>query len=208
MRTLVLGLGNDLYGDDGVGVEVVRRLREKAAVEECSLSGLALLDVITGCDRLLLVDTIKRPRPRTGKISILRGEDLRAIPGPSPHYVSVPQMIEIGRRVGLRVPSEIIVVAVETKNMHRLGEGLSEDMRRSLPAIETCVRNVLRRWPSAAEAARETGSRRKLGQESRPGKTPSGTKKTGDRIRGKLQSKISAGHKIQGPGRAPRRSRP
>jgi len=151
-----------------VGIEVVRRLREEAAAEpfcdpgqtvfeECALTGLALLDVITGYDRLIIIDTIKRPRPRTGRISIMRGEDLRSLPGPSPHYVSVPQTIEIGRSLGLPVPSAIIVVAVEAKNMHRLGEGLTEDMRRSLPRIMAAVREALK---NAAAGKKITGPAR------------------------------------------------
>ena len=156
MKTLVLGLGNELYGDDGVGIQVVRRLKEEAAekpataaggeeiaLEECSLSGLALLDVIVGYDRLVIVDTIKRPSPATGTIHLLGEKDIRSLPGPSPHYVSIPQAIEIGRRLGLHVPSEIQVVAVEARNMSTLGEGLSPEMQERLPAIVRKVKSVL-----------------------------------------------------------------
>ncbi len=155
MKTLVLGLGNELYGDDGVGIQVIRLLREESKkrpagafrnidLEECSLSGLALLDVIVGYDRLILVDTIKRDSPRPGKILVLGETDIRAMPGPSPHYVSVPQTIEIGRGLGLPVPSSIQVVAVEAKNIYSLGEGLSEEMKEQLPAIAEKVKEVLR----------------------------------------------------------------
>lgn len=154
MKTLLLGLGNELYGDDGVGIHVVRMLKqekrtqpskgfEDVEMEECSLSGLALLDVIVGYDRLILVDTIKRETPVSGRIHLLTEEDVRAIPGPSPHYVSVPQMIELGRRLGLCVPDKIQIIAVEAKNMHYLGEGLSAEMREKLPAIILKVRDVL-----------------------------------------------------------------
>ncbi|OGD11195.1 MAG: hypothetical protein A2Y86_04345 [Candidatus Aminicenantes bacterium RBG_13_62_12] len=242
-KTLVLGLGNDLYGDDGVGIEVVRRLRKEASgaqggsaaaepfcelentvFEECALSGLSLLDVITGYDRLVLVDTIKRPRPQTGRVSVLRGEDLRAIPGPSPHYVSVPQTIEIGRRIGLHVPSTIIVVAVEAKDMHMLGEGLSEEMRRSLPRIMACLKDALKhddidpagRGPAGSGTGRQEakaskapgsldkGSRRKSAWESTSKKFPAGSKNAKFPGGGRLPSKMSAGKKIGGPGRASR----
>jgi hydrogenase maturation protease len=109
-KILVLGLGNELFGDDGVGIHVVRRFRQKleennAFLEdhrnidflECSLTGLALLDVIVGYDTLVIIDTIKSPKPEAGKIRMLDGIDLRHIPGPSPHYVSIPQTIEIGQ---------------------------------------------------------------------------------------------------------------
>ncbi len=156
MKTLLLGLGNELYGDDGVGICVARRLKEEVRmkkrdapqmpdveIEECSLSGLALLDVIVGYDRLILVDTIKKEAPVLGRVRLLRENQIRAIPGPSPHYVSVPQTIEIGRKLGLHVPSEILIIAIEDKNIHTLGEGLSKEMSRRLPSIVRRVKKVL-----------------------------------------------------------------
>jgi hypothetical protein len=71
-------------------------------------------------------------------------KDVRSLPGPSPHYVSIPQAIEIGRRLGLHVPSEIRIVAVEAKNIYSLGESLSREMRERLPAIVRRVKSVLR----------------------------------------------------------------
>jgi hydrogenase maturation protease len=148
MKTLVLGLGNELYGDDGTGIHVIKELRSKIETEkklsayfhdvdllECSLTGFALLDVIIGYDRLIIVDTIKRSDPKTGRITILEEKDLRYIPGPSPHYVSIPQTIEIGRQIHLKVPAEIKIVAIEAKNIYSLGEGLTKEMEKTLPAI-------------------------------------------------------------------------
>lgn len=156
MKILVLGLGNELYGDDGVGIHVVRRARQiaeadpsflqnncSAVFEECSLSGLALLDVIIGYDALVIVDTIKSPHPEPGKIRILREKDLRHIPGPSPHYVSIPQAIEIGRCIGLDVPSRIAVIAVEAKNMYNLGESLTREMENAIPKIVAELKTIL-----------------------------------------------------------------
>jgi hydrogenase maturation protease len=157
-KILVLGLGNELYGDDGVGIHVVRRAKpilekdpsfiEKGCslvFEECSLSGLALLDIITGYDVLVIVDTIKSDKPEHGKIRILRGQDLRHVPGPSPHYVSIPQTIEIGRSLGLRVPSRIAVIAVEAKNMYTLGESLTREMESAIPEIIAELQSLLSR---------------------------------------------------------------
>ena len=148
MKTLVLGLGNELYGDDGAGIHVVRRIKKdlmemnKVSVrfknvtfEECSLSGLALLDVIIGYDRLIIIDTIKKENPHPGKIRILKEKNVRYIPGPSPHYVSLPQTLEIGRRMGLKVPSEIQIIAIEAKNIYNLGEELTQEMTEAIPVI-------------------------------------------------------------------------
>lgn len=166
-----------------MGIEVVRRLRQEASggrrpfcdlgktdFEECALSGLALLDVITGYDTLLLVDTIKKAQPRTGRVRLLEADDLRAMPGPSPHYVSVPQMIEIGRKLGLHVPSRIRVVAVEAKNMYHLGEGLTPEMTEMIPMIMATVKEVLRDL-SGGKAKQSAPHKRKVSRK-RAGRTP------------------------------------
>jgi len=156
MKTLVLGVGNELYGDDGVGIYVVRKLKEELAAEknhlsgagevifeECSLTGIAILDIIIGYDKLVIIDTIKKANPISGRIHSLEEHNLRNIPGPSPHYVSIPQTLAIGRKLGLRVPSKIKIVAVEAKNIYNLGEGLSQEMKKALPKIISQVKKVL-----------------------------------------------------------------
>ena len=157
IKTLVLGLGNELYGDDGAGIHVIRKLKQewnhekndfsenqKVIFEECSLSGISLLDVIVGYDRLLIVDTIKKPKPTPGRIHVLDEHQLRHIPGPSPHYVSIPQTLAIGRKLGLKVPSQIKIVAVEAKNIYNLGEGLTPEMKKALPKIVSQVKKILK----------------------------------------------------------------
>jgi hydrogenase maturation protease len=155
MKILVLGLGNELYGDDAAGIHTIRRLKQERLREgrtdwadgveftETSLSGLALLDLLIGHDALLIIDTIQKEQPSPGKIHQLGEKDLRSLPGPSPHYVSVPQALEIGRQLGLKVPGEIRVLAVEAKNTFCLGEGLSKAMVEALPKITKRAKKLL-----------------------------------------------------------------
>jgi hydrogenase maturation protease len=164
VKVLVLGMGNDVYGDDGVGLHAVRLLRDQRAgraasgeksvvVEfaECVLAGAALLDVIHGYDALVVIDTIMKANPVTGRIRILEAANIRDFPGPSPHYVSVPQVIAMGRELGLKMPGTVTVVAVEAKDLFRLGEELSEDMRIRLPKILEAANSVLRRLAARRE---------------------------------------------------------
>lgn len=156
MKTLVLGLGNELYGDDGVGIAVAQKLKndpelqkkfspyiKNVDIEECSLTGFKLLDVVIGYDRLIIIDTIKKENPITGKVYILRHSDLRYIPGPSPHYVSIPQAVDIGRKLGLKVPSSIDIIAVEAKNLYDMGEGLTPEMTKAIPEILQKLKELL-----------------------------------------------------------------
>jgi hydrogenase maturation protease len=159
-KILVLGLGNDLYGDDGVGIHFIEyinqrpklkdelsALNEQVEFKPCCQSGLSLLDVITGYDSLIIIDTIKKSNPCTGKIHTLEAKDLRYIPGPSPHYVSIPQSIEIGKSLGLKVPTHIKVIALEAKNMYHLGENMTEEMKNKIPVILKKLKSLLKEIP-------------------------------------------------------------
>lgn len=156
MKLLILGLGNDLYGDDGIGIHIIERLTENTDdrqnfgallddvdLQACGLTGLAILDEIIGYDRLIIIDTIKRCDPQAGRIHILAAEELRHIPGPSPHYVSIPQTIAIGRQLGLRVPSHIKIIAIEAKDLFHLGEGLSPEIENKIPEILEELKNLI-----------------------------------------------------------------
>jgi hydrogenase maturation protease len=157
MKTLILGLGNDLYGDDGIGLHIIHLLQENSSaldsgsasenqidLHPCSLTGLSILDEIVGYDNLIIIDTIKRENPVTGRITVMEEKDIRHIPGPSPHYVSLPQMIEIGRRLNLKVPDKIKIIAVEAKNIYNLGESLTPEMKQAVPDILSQLKSVLR----------------------------------------------------------------
>jgi hydrogenase maturation protease len=61
MKTLVLGIGNLLFSDDGVGLHIIEKLREEdlgVDLKEAS-SGLDILDAVKGYDRVILVDAIR-----------------------------------------------------------------------------------------------------------------------------------------------------
>jgi len=156
-KTLVLGLGNDLYGDDGIGISIIKQIHQNPKLEKelaaicgsvefkpCCQTGLSLLDQIIGYQSLVIVDTIKKTNPHTGKIHILEGNELRYIPGPSPHYVSIPQSIEIGKKLGLKVPTRIKIIAIEAKNIYNLGENLTGEMKKEIPVIIKKLKSVLK----------------------------------------------------------------
>jgi hydrogenase maturation protease len=73
LKTLVLGIGNTLLGDDGAGVHIVRRVAQQISsrdvcFKETSAAGLNLLDIILGYDRLIVVDAILCSDDNTGRI--------------------------------------------------------------------------------------------------------------------------------------------
>ena len=154
MRLLVVGLGNDLLGDDGIGVSAARELSRKvsglADVIDCNLTGIALLDILVGYDKVIIIDAIRTAKFPPGTIIEMTPEDLRAIPGTSPHYTGLPEVIAIADRLRLDFPDEIKILAVEVAEPLTIGGKLSEPVANALNRLVQYVRVYLQCWEKEA----------------------------------------------------------
>ena len=150
MRVLLLGLGNDILGDDAVGLLAARALRgsvpENVEVLESSEAGLALVELLEGRDRALILDSVVTGRVPPGSTLEFAREDFRNVTAPSPHYAGLPEILELGERIGAAMPREVRVLAMEVENRYEVTEGLSDAVARSLPAFVTRAREALRGW--------------------------------------------------------------
>jgi hydrogenase maturation protease len=158
MRTLVLGLGNDIAGDDAVGVLVARAVREDVAgaadVVESSASGMALLEILAGYDRAVVVDSIRTGRHLPGTVTELALTEVGAVVAPSLHHTGLPELAVVAERLGLGFPAETRVLAVEVLDPYTLGAPLSEPVAGAIGDVARRVREEVERWASkdAAEA--------------------------------------------------------
>jgi hydrogenase maturation protease len=152
MRTLVLGLGNELAGDDAVGVLVARAVREDldgmADVVESSASGMALIEVFAGYDRAVVVDSIRTGRNPPGTITEMGLSDVGRVVAPSVHQAGLPEMAAVAGRLGLGFPSQTRVLAVEVVDPYTLGAPLSEPVSRAVGELARRVRELVRSWAS------------------------------------------------------------
>ena len=151
-RILVLGLGNDILGDDAVGLLAARRLRallpETVDVVESGGGGLDLLDALEGYDRALLLDAILTGKHPPGTILEFSAEDFKKDDPPSPHYAGLPTVIQLAESLGIRFPTIFQIVAIEVENPYEVLEGLSQSVETALPAIVERVRSIAKGWLS------------------------------------------------------------
>lgn len=146
MKTLILGLGNPLLTDDGVGIHIVRALagqldRPDIEVVEASLGGLRLLDTVAGCDRLILVDAIQTGG-RAGQVHRLTSNDLlSSLHAGSSHDLSLSAALELGRQLGLILPEDevITIVAVEVEDVLTFGETCTPQVQAIIPQVVQMV---------------------------------------------------------------------
>ena len=146
-RTLVVGLGNPILGDDGVGWRVVdeveRRMRPGAAVvvERAALGGLSLMERMVGYPRAVIVDAV-HAGAAVGTVHRCRLAELgdpSAGHTTSTHDVSLATALALGRAVGAAVPDEIEVVGIEVPPQYDFSDTLSPAAAAAVPRAATMV---------------------------------------------------------------------
>jgi hydrogenase maturation protease len=150
MKTLVLGLGNEILADDGVGILTARALKDEflgqAEIVESSLSGLALLDLFIGFDRAIIVDAIKTQRYEPGSLFELTTEELGEVIAPSPHYCGLPELLALAKELDLEFPKEIKIFALEVEDPYTVGGKMTVAAEEGLKNMIVKVRAQLHLW--------------------------------------------------------------
>jgi hydrogenase maturation protease len=149
-KTLLLALGNDILGDDGVGFAAARELEARFAPDvDCVLSseaGLALLELMEGYQRALLLDAIVTGDSPVGTVHEFAPTDFRRVLAPSPHYAGLPEVLELAERLQLEFPRELRVLALEVEDPYAIREGLTPGVARALPEFVARAASVLEDW--------------------------------------------------------------
>jgi len=149
-RVLVLGLGNDILCDDAIGLRVVREVQRQLAsdeaidVQETEEMGLCLLDYISGYRDLVLVDSIQRGTIPAGAAHEIQADDVRTLPGSSPHFLGVGETLALGRELGLPMPERVRIVAIEVQEPHLLSTEMTPALQRALPGLVQRVLAIAR----------------------------------------------------------------
>ena len=137
---LVLGLGNVLLEDDGVGAAAVTLLRDQyqfplgVHVLDGGTLGLSLLPYLEDADALILVDAIRADGP-PGSFVRLEGEDVPPAVATrlSPHQIGVADLLDGARWLG-RYPKRVVLLGLVPESME-LAVGLSPQVARALPGL-------------------------------------------------------------------------
>jgi len=118
-RVLVLGIGNLVMSDDGVGVKVVQQLQreyvfeENAEIMDGGTLGLDLLPMLEGIDHLIVVDAVETGR-KPGTCVRLAGEELPTAleTKVSAHQMGLRDLLSVARLLG-HSPGEMVLIGVQ-----------------------------------------------------------------------------------------------
>ena len=137
--TVILGVGNVLLSDEGIGVHVANELSTMklppgVSVVEGGTDGFRLLNIITEADRLIVVDAVKGGA-EPGSIYRFNVDEVRNVPSgfrTSVHQVGILEVIDLSGLIG-KTP-KTTVIGVEPKSLQMSLE-LSPEIKEKTPRI-------------------------------------------------------------------------
>ncbi len=152
-RTLIMGIGNTLQGDDGVGVHAVRHLQQTLgeapdlSLCDAGTLGTTLLVEIESSQRLIMIDAMRMGAEPGAVRCFENGEMdawLRRGKAGSVHEVGLGELIDLAR---LRecLPDRRALIGIEPGYIG-WGDRLSKELDDALPRIDRHVRDLLRSW--------------------------------------------------------------
>jgi hydrogenase maturation protease len=166
--TIIIGLGNPILGDDGVGWHIAQGVMdnyrlsssysrrqttqtdaivlEDIEVDCLSVGGLSLMERLVGYKRAIIIDAIQTGQTPIGQIICASLDDFSETATghlSSAHDTSLQQAIRIGRTMGAQLPNEIIIVGVETNCVYEFSESLSAPVSAALPTAINLVLELI-----------------------------------------------------------------
>jgi hydrogenase maturation protease len=153
MNTRIIGLGNTILSDDGVGIYAAREIASRLAqsgnpeavdVVETEVAGFALMELLTGCRRVILVDSIQFDNLEPGTVLRIEPHDLRtSLRIRSVHEIDLPTVLALGRRLGMAMPEEVTIFGIQSQDSLTLGESLTASVTAGMQkAVEMIMAEI------------------------------------------------------------------
>jgi hydrogenase maturation protease len=164
MKKIVIGLGNPILGDDGVGwrvaEEVARQLPPSPSgrgdgdegdveVDCVALGGLSMMERLTGYDFVVIIDAFYTGSAPVGTVSQFLLTDLPDLSSghtTAVHDTSLHNALNIGRGMDIPLPADenVLIVAVEAANIYDFSESLSPEVEAAVPEATEKVLELLK----------------------------------------------------------------
>ncbi len=153
MKIRVIGLGNTILTDDGVGIYAARELRKRLAdagladsvdIVETETAGFALMELLAGWEKVILIDSIQFDDVKPGTVVQIDPQDLRtSLRLRSVHEIDLPTVLVLGRKLNLPMPDRVEIVAVQAQDALTMGESLTPAVERGMNEAVSAILSEL-----------------------------------------------------------------
>jgi hydrogenase maturation protease len=153
IKAAVIGIGNLLLGDEGVGIHAIEALRERFEKDlpeglqfiDGGTMGLDLLPYVEGLDKLLIVDAANLNEP-PGTIRVMEGDNVKRFLDTkfSVHQIGLPDMLFAAELKDI-LPKEVCIVGIQPKVIET-GLEMSEVVTKNFGSLLNVIIKKLRDW--------------------------------------------------------------
>lgn len=152
MKTLVIGLGNPILTDDGVGIYAARALRRLLPPEadvdvvELAVGGLELMEAMIDYERAIILDALWYPDLDVGEVVQFTAGDLpETLNSANAHNADLPTALRAGREMGAALPDsdQIEIVAVTARKVLEFGDTPTAPVLAAIPTAVAVTLDLL-----------------------------------------------------------------
>jgi hydrogenase maturation protease len=152
LKTIILGLGNPQFSDDAVGLLVARDIKlrisgSNTTVAEATAAGLDVLEIIADYEKAIIIDAVQTTRNQPGAIRRFDLKEMLEISEKhkrSAHSIDFLTSIVLGKKLGLSLPDDIILIGIEAQNVVDLSEECTPPVRAAIPVCIEMIMNELK----------------------------------------------------------------
>jgi len=170
VKTIVVGIGNPILSDDGIGIRVARELKQRAPdadIVELGAGGIRLLDVLPGFGRVLIVDAMVTGELACGQfrrfsLAELQSKTARTCNTLCVHDMDLPTAMALGRLAGVDLPENVVIWGVEAADVETFSETLSTAVEAAVPiVVEDMICELLgdKAWVTSSGSISATAAR-------------------------------------------------
>jgi hydrogenase maturation protease len=147
---LILGIGNEILTDDGIGPRLVNDLDRKhfhsgVSFQQSTLGGLELLDIMRDFTMVIIIDALKTGRKHPGFIYHFTPKDFEeTLHLSNLHDINFLTALELGRKTGMKIPDDIHIIAVEIIEDMVFSSTFSPEIAKRYPVILQKVEDTLK----------------------------------------------------------------
>jgi hydrogenase maturation protease len=154
MKTLLIGLGNPILGDDGVGWQVADAISNlqcpipNLEIDRLSLGGLSLMERMIGYEHVILIDSLVTGQFPLGHVTSFTLDQLPDHTGghtTAAHDTSLLTALRVGKQMGAQLPEppNIRIIGIETLPNFDFSEELSPSVAAAVPVAAHLILNLL-----------------------------------------------------------------
>jgi hydrogenase maturation protease len=151
-KALILGIGNTIRGDDGVGIYIAANLKKQLVsvdidVMETHEAGINLLELIAGYQKIVIIDSIKSYNGKPGSVYRFGRDDFRTQKTFfSSHQIGLSALFDIAERTSRELSKDITIYGVEVEKNDVFSEEITDKVKKSIPKVVKRVKTEIEKW--------------------------------------------------------------